>query len=482
MSWKLRQKGIALVCLPLCFQVVFLIVLINALSNAEAALQREATSKQLIYTASNVLRHSIDCATACALYNFTHQESARDKCVISMKLMKQGHEEISAKSLANKAQAARIAACKDSIEASEKALYRLLYKIDNNSETIKVFANNSGLSAEKRLMDNISRRTSEFIEAERVLCDRFTSQQRRARQNVVTILVVGIGLNIVIAIAAAIFFFQNIATRIERLTKSTDLISGRKTAGTIASPGDEIVQLDQAFHQAVTDLHKSEEMRRQLVAMVGHDLRSPLTSIDAALTLLSEGAAGEMSDDVMKIARNASVDIGRLVKLTNDLLDAEQLVSGSINLKPRLISAQCLLDESIHAMEFSSINHEIAIEKSLNGDIQLMADPDRLIQVLCNLIGNAIKFSSRGSKVVAEACDNCDNVEFKVIDTGCGIAMEHQSAIFDSFVKLGDDSASGKGLGLAICKALVELHGGQIGVDSSPGKGSTFWFRIPKTS
>ncbi|MBX9667218.1 MAG: HAMP domain-containing histidine kinase [Candidatus Obscuribacterales bacterium] len=479
MSWKLRQKGIALVCLPLCFQVVFLIVLINALSNADAALQRESTSKYLIYTASNVLRHSIDCATAGAMYNFTHQQSARDKSVLSMQLMKQGYEEISQKSSSDKGQADRIAACKETIASAENALNRLLNKIDDYSEGMKVFANNSGLSSEKRLLDDISRRTSDFIEAERILCDSFTGQLRRARQNVVVILVVGIGLNIVIAIGAAVFFFQNIATRIERLKKSTDLISGKKTSP-INRQGDEILQLDLAFQQAITDLHESEEMRRQLVAMVGHDLRSPLTSIDAALTLISEGAAGEVSDEAKTITRNASLDIGRLVRLTNDLLDAEQLVSGSISLKPTSVSARKLIADAIRAMEFSSINYSVAIEQKLENDFQFSADSNRLNQVLCNLIGNAIKFSPHGSKIVVDASENGDKVEFTVVDTGCGIAVEHQNAIFDSFVKIGDHSNSGKGLGLAICKALVELHGGQIGVESVPGQGSAFWFRVPK--
>ncbi len=475
---KLSQKGIALVCLPLCFQIVFLVVLINSLLHAEAAIKKEAASRRVIYTASNVTRRTFDAATAAAIYNFTRDPAFKEKCLQSMKAITSDYLEIADEIKDNPKQLRRLAACQSSTKEAEVALSRLLYKIDENTELLKVFDGNDGLTAERRLMSEMTVRGVEFLEAERIQCESFVEQERRARHFVVVIIVIGIVLNLLIAVAAAFYFFRSIVSRLERLTQNTLLISERKLASVEIGGSDEITDLDRAFHRAVNELQTSEEMRRQLVAMVSHDLRSPLASVDAALTLMNEGVLGELPENVQAVSKNASADIARLVKLTNDLLDAESLASGNVALRPKSVSVQSLFNEAFHSMEFASLSYGVSIELT-PADFNVHADPDRINQVLCNLIGNAIKFSPKGSKVILEASQGKETHEFRVIDSGIGIAQEDQAIIFDRFSKLGDASNPGKGLGLAICKALIELHGGKIGVRSTAGAGSTFWFSLP---
>ncbi|MBX9695534.1 MAG: HAMP domain-containing histidine kinase, partial [Cyanobacteria bacterium] len=212
---------------------------------------------------------------------------------------------------------------------------------------------------------------------------------------------------------------------------------------------------------------------------VSHDLRSPLTSVQAGLDLLGSGAGGNLNDMAKEILSQASADIARLLLLTDDLLDAEMLATGKIELRRRDFSVSDLIKQVTQTMNGFAESYEVTIDPVLpSEDFKLHADPDRLSQVLVNLLGNAIKFSAVGSSVSIE-CKRIDGAaRFQVTDRGTGIESKHHATIFDRFIRLSNTDVSGKGLGLAICKSLVELHGGSIGVISSPGEGSTFWFTI----
>lgn len=477
----LSQKGIALVCLPLCFQIVFLVVLIDSLVHAEAAIKREATSKQVIYTAGYILRHSIECATSVAIYNFTREPRAKEKAIESIGLAKRGNDEIAELVRNNPLQLSRIIRCRDTLLEADAAMKRLFNKMEHPEQPLKVWTTKDTMPTEREMLSRLINETGEFIEAERVLCRKFVEQEQQARHLVVLTLGTGIVLNLLIAIIASIYFFRSIVSRLNRLTKNTLLIPQKKVSIAEIGGTDEIAELDRAFLRAVNQLQNSEEMRRQLVAMVSHDLRSPLSSVDAALTLLNEGVLGPLPLEAQTVSKNASADVARLVKLTNDLLDADSLVSGAITLRLRYVPAQSLMEEARHAMEYASLTSDVAIEIG-EANFTVNVDPDRINQVLCNLIGNAIKFSSSGNKVVVEALEGKSQHEFRVTDTGSGITTADQQIIFDRFTRACDESKPGKGLGLAICKALVELHGGSIGVKSELGKGSTFWFTIPAST
>ncbi|MAF88498.1 MAG: PAS domain-containing sensor histidine kinase, partial [Pseudomonas sp.] len=232
----------------------------------------------------------------------------------------------------------------------------------------------------------------------------------------------------------------------------------------------------------ITERKRIERMKSELVSIVSHELRTPLTSISGALGLIVGGALGEPSPNMgqmISIAHQNSLRLGRLV---DDLLDMDKLVAGKMTLDLRAHALPTQLQQAIAANQGYASKHGVTLELLPAPDVQLMADDDRLQQVLANLISNAVKFSPQGGTVTLGSERRDDWVRISVRDQGPGIAPEFHTRIFQKFSQ-ADSSDSrqkeGTGLGLAISKELIEHMHGRIGFDSEPGEGACFWCELP---
>ena len=232
----------------------------------------------------------------------------------------------------------------------------------------------------------------------------------------------------------------------------------------------------------ITERKQVERMKNEFVSMVSHELRTPLTSIRGSLGLIEGGVVGPLPEPVLEMVCIARNNTDRLVRLINDILDLEKIESGKIELKPERVRLRELIETSLRALDPMAQERGIRLSRVLSNRA-VTCDRDRLIQVLTNLVGNAIKFSPDGSVVEVRAGPTGDDrVRFMVIDQGPGIAPADLPKLFRRFQQLdASDSRQrgGTGLGLAISRAIVEQHGGEIGVESTPGTGSRFWFEIP---
>jgi len=231
----------------------------------------------------------------------------------------------------------------------------------------------------------------------------------------------------------------------------------------------------------MTERNEIERMRQEFLSMVSHDLRSPLTSVQGCLELLSTGICGELNEKGQKKLAAADRNIGQLIQMITDLLDVERAKSGRLLIFPGEVELVKLVEQCLDTVRMQAEAVGINLRAEVQ-DMFIVADGERLSQVLINLLSNAIKFSPAGSDVVVSSRTLAEWVEVRVTDKGRGIAREFHGKIFDRFQQVNASDVGyqgGTGLGLAICKAIIAQHGGTIGVDSEEGKGSSFWFRIP---
>ncbi|HEY9784639.1 MAG TPA: ATP-binding protein [Candidatus Obscuribacterales bacterium] len=231
----------------------------------------------------------------------------------------------------------------------------------------------------------------------------------------------------------------------------------------------------------ISEQKKLERMKEEFVAMVSHDLRTPLTSLLLFLPMLTEGVIEGLPPKVVKWARQATDEVSRLVQLVNSLLDIAKLESGHIKLTIAPTSLGRVIERSMAAVGEFAASQDVRI-KDVTSNAVVLGDEERLVQVMVNLLSNAVQYSPHGGSVAIRVVAENGYVAVKVSDQGPGIAKEDQHRIFDRFEQgnLAEARVKGSaGLGLAICKAIVDEHKGAIGVESEPGQGSTFWFKLP---
>lgn len=232
----------------------------------------------------------------------------------------------------------------------------------------------------------------------------------------------------------------------------------------------------------ITEVRKLETMRRDFVANVSHELKTPLTSIKGFVETLLEGALEdkENSRHFLEIIRNHAE---RLDSLIDDLLDLSKIESRQVKLDFSQVNLQKLCSEVISGFKSQLKKKNIEASSMIADSLVATADKGKLHQVLVNLIGNAVKFNKESGFIKVSVQDNHDSIKVFIEDSGLGIPEKDLKRIFERFYRV-DKARSrdlgGTGLGLSIVKHIIELHGGTVGVESVEGLGSKFWFTLPK--
>lgn len=249
----------------------------------------------------------------------------------------------------------------------------------------------------------------------------------------------------------------------------------------LAAATEELRRRNAELEHANQELHKLDELKSDFVSMVSHELRAPLTNINGSLELLLEGDSGSMNPDHREMLQIVSEQSQRLTRLVQGILNVSRIEAGQLVLQPQVFNITTLIEKVIEVWESRGVSNAFARPKSINLP-SVWADRDRTEEVLFNLIDNAIKYSPDAATIHVDAEANGQFAVVSVSDKGIGIPEEELGKIFDKFHRVDrrDSSESyGHGLGLYICRSLVEAQGGQIWVDSVLGEGSTFRFSLP---
>jgi signal transduction histidine kinase len=245
---------------------------------------------------------------------------------------------------------------------------------------------------------------------------------------------------------------------------------------------DEVGRLAAAFNRMSAELAGLEQSRRDLVANVSHELKTPITAVRAHLENLLDGV--ERPDPATLEVMLGQAD--RLGRLVDQLLELSKLESGEMPLRREQLALRPLVDELITEIDVARSDRSVSLRNEVPDDLPaLFADRERLHQVLFNLVDNAVRFTPEGGDVRVTAHRVNGSVQIAVADTGAGIPAEHLPRLFERFYR-ADPARSrddgGTGIGLAIARSVVEAHGGTIRAESEPGRGSVFTFDVPAST
>jgi signal transduction histidine kinase len=308
-----------------------------------------------------------------------------------------------------------------------------------------------------------------------------------------TALLVGAGL--IAGLTGAALLFSGLISSMRRPLEELVDASGRLAAGDLETRVkigglSETATLGAAFNEMAAELQRRagerdqlETMKDEFVLTASHELRSPLTSVQgfAELLMLERDKLSSKQADTVEIILD---NTRHLVRLLNDLLDLARSDAGRLTIKPAPTGVAPLVEDAVRTMRSQTEAARQGLHSEIEGDLpEVSVDRDRIRQVLVNLLTNAHEYSPEGATIEVTATRRNGAVEIAVSDDGPGMAEDQLEHIFERFTR-GDagltQHVGGTGLGLAISKSLVELHGGTIGADSAPGRGSTFRVLLPE--
>jgi signal transduction histidine kinase len=289
-----------------------------------------------------------------------------------------------------------------------------------------------------------------------------------------------IAINMLMYVVLWLLFIDQLSKRLDLLVDCAKKIPTRQPVLSPVVGKDELASLGDQLQRASVDLKEADDQRQAMMNMVAHDIRAPLMTVEVALTMLETKCsplplvAVQSADSL----RSARANVERVLALVNDLLTLDKLEAGMIELEPSDCSCAVLVDEAVSSIESLALTKGISIERK-SADIVLHIDKGRMIQVLVNILANAIKFSPANSVIKIKAERISTGLRISIQDSGQGMDAETAEHVFERYYKSGNQNEAAFGLGLAICKLIIDAHGGKIGISSAPGEGSTFWLVLP---
>lgn len=314
--------------------------------------------------------------------------------------------------------------------------------------------------------------------------------------------VVGL-IGLLIALIVSYLINRGIIKPLEQLKQGAEWVSnGRYDQKVIVDSDDEFGELAKAFNKMATQINISDDklkkhaeelkisynelkeldkLKSELIAVVSHELRTPLTSIKGYVELVLDGTMGAINDSQKKCLQVADDNIVRLRRLIESMLDLSKIERGELEMYREKVNLRSIVCDVIEYLKPLATEKNIKLNKEVE-DIAIEADKDRITQVLTNLIENAIKFSPANESILVSGVLEDEHIHLKVTDRGAGIPKKDMEKIFNRFYQVDSSTKrkkGGSGLGLAVCKSIVEAHKGSIWVESELGKGSTFHIILP---
>lgn len=476
-SLKLSQKGLILVAVPLFFECLFVGVLYKALQDAEDEVRRAEHAAAVTGATNQVIQLVVKAGQAAYLVTKGQNDEAEQDYHKKLGELNAQFALLQREFKNNKEALA-------SVDRIRQTVDRAIMYMDESHRAARTGDLESAMDQLNQIVslkEDLMLRMEGLVREYRSIVDDSPKRQYEFREQLRRYLIAGVIGNVLVAVALALYFNKGTAQRLELLMENTVRVARNEPLHEPLPGRDEIAHLDATFHDMANALAEAARIKRQLIAVVSHELRTPLTSVLGFLNLLVDEVYCPIPPTLKERASASEANVERLIGLINDLIDIEKMDSGHLTMNFAETDLQAVFDRSVQALREFAETHAVSITVQAT-TAHVYADSNRLVQVMVNLLSNAIKFSPPGKSIDVRAEPWPGMVVVHVSDRAETIPAEYASVIFERFkqIKASDETEKGgSGLGLAICKAIVEQHGGIIGVNSRDGGGNEFWFRVP---
>ncbi|MBX9687916.1 MAG: HAMP domain-containing histidine kinase [Candidatus Obscuribacterales bacterium] len=476
---NLAQKGLLIIGLPITLELVFLGLITFENKKLESQANREAHYRRLLaecalmsFSSAGIFQHL---QNALAGYSGEDLEAVdRD-----LNLLDQTLERVKAEALKDS----------ESSQASAKMLATAATLRTTFSRARSLLSGKLEIDSACELFElktSLLELVPRFLHEQQDLCinamnlsnkaNKLQVQTRAKERNWIIAAAITSAL---IAVWVGYIFSKEIRSRLAIIKDNTVLLKKNEALNPPVGGADEIRSLDEAFREMADALREAKAKERELYAMIAHDIRSPLLA--AKITVGLAQKQEELPAKTNEYLRRACRGLEQISNLISDLLDIEKLSAGKFEIFPERLNSVELVEASRDAAQGLFEEKGIIVELSME-NYEFMGDRDLLKRVIANLLSNAVKFSPEKAQIDIQVKKHEQMPRFSIKDRGPGIDAESQKKLFKHFSQTSEARNSktrSSGLGLSICKMVVEEHDGKIGVNSEPGKGSEFWFSLP---
>ncbi|MBX9669230.1 MAG: HAMP domain-containing histidine kinase [Candidatus Obscuribacterales bacterium] len=479
---KLRYQAAILLGIPLLCQLAFAQILVSNLQQLDEAAIEEARAKKAIASCQEVRSCVARYNMLIAVERLDGVANSKAKLERLKKIADFNLGELRDATRGDKDSAAKVEDYASTVGYLQKLFVDIMGAYEQEEEK-PAFAR---FLSEGEALEDLATTLSRSVEIEDGLISKYAplqekfqplalAERRKLRDSVIVFAIT----DAVVVVLLFAYFGRITLRRMHTLMTNISEFSKGRTELEPVGGADELTELDQEFRTMAIARTEADQKQRSMYAMISHDLRSPLTSAGLSLSYVEQVSEGVLPEKAQIKLRKVNAEIDRLMRLASSFLDLEQLDAGSLKLNREIVDLNDLVQAALDAVSALAQAKQISLITAIEAPVTVNVDRDRIVQVLVNLLSNAVKFSPNGSEVKIDCRPINDGHVISIEDAGKGIASEDLAKLFQRFSQLDGTTSGGSGLGLFICKLLVELHGGAIGADSA-ADGSVFWFSLPK--